>query len=110
MLQQPSQSPPGVHPPGQNWSSSAQQPPPWQVGVSEGQTWPQKPQLLGLVCRSTQQVVPAQRVNWVGQGPQTPFWQKVGRIRPMRHYPEYRDFDIVEAICRDPLQRYGYLS
>jgi hypothetical protein len=40
---------------------------------------------------------------------QIEFWRKLDQVGVVQHTNQYGDFEIVEEICRDNLQRYGYL-
>ncbi|MHC4175971.1 MAG: sulfotransferase family protein [Planctomycetota bacterium] len=39
----------------------------------------------------------------------TKFWEKLGEFGVIRHKNVYGEFDVVESICRDNMQQYGYL-
>ncbi|MHC4175970.1 MAG: sulfotransferase family protein [Planctomycetota bacterium] len=38
----------------------------------------------------------------------TKFWERVGEFGVIRHKNVYGEFDVVESICRDNMQQYGY--
>lgn len=42
------------------------------------------------------------------EDPDAPLWREVRRIGPLPHVDQYRQFEIVEAICEANMEKYGY--